>query len=96
MINSQFRFYDYYIYEEIENEYGQTSLQTTKSGKVKMAINLQSQSIVNNILYQDASYQGLTYENIDDNYVIDFEGIKLKVLYVNDFGRMKQVYLARM
>ena len=92
MINSQMRLYNYYIYGE-NDSYGQPALSKDVKGQVKLAINIASQSIQDNINYKDARYVGLTFSGITDQYVIDYEGEKLKVLYVNPLGRYKQVFL---
>ena len=63
-------------------------------GKVKMAINISSQGVLDNIKYKDAQYVGLTHENVNDKLVIDYEGSMLKVLYINPKGRYKQVFLS--
>lgn len=95
MINSQMKNYNYQAYSKKLNEYGQPILSETK-GIIKMAINLSSQALDENSLYSDAQYIGLTFDAIDDKYVIEFGEEKLKVLYVNPFGRYKQVFLSRM
>ena len=63
-------------------------------GQIKMAINLSNQSVQDNINYKDAQYVGLTHADIDDKYIIQYQDERLKVLYVNPFGRMKQVFLS--
>lgn len=97
MINTDLRLYDYYTFGE-DNEYGMATLSDTPNGKIKIAINILSQSVQDNILYKDCSYIGLTKDaNVNDAYVIDYEGKgKLKVLYVNTKGRYKQVFLKEM
>lgn len=95
MINIQMKDYDYYTYGA-NDSYGQPQLSDIK-GKVRMTINLMNQAIGENPLYSGAQYIGLTLDNaIDSTYVIQFDEEKLKVLYVNPFGRYKQVFLARM
>lgn len=96
MINSQMKLYNYFLYG-IKDEYGQLTLSNTAIGKVKIAINISSQSAQDNILYKDCSYIGLTNDkDINDKYVIEYNGNKLKVLYVNPIGRYKQVFLKEM
>lgn len=93
MINSQMRNYNYFTFGEL-NAYGQPKLSTEPIGTIKMAINLSSQSNTNNVLYSQATYIGLTHDaKVNDTYVIEYEGKKLKVLYVNNPGRYKTVYL---
>lgn len=96
MINVDMRDYNYYLYGE-NNAYGQPQLSEEVQGTVKMAIYTVSQSIQDNILYQDCSYIGLTSDaGIDDKYVIQYDKERLKVLYVQPRGRFKQAFLARM
>lgn len=94
MITPQMREYDYYTYESV-NSYGQPHLSEQPKGKIKIAINLISQTIGDNVLYANAQYSGLTFDAIDDTYVIQYGEEKLKVLYVNS-ARYKQAFLARM
>ena len=95
MINSKMRSYNYFTYGE-NNAYGQPQLSETAQGTIKMAINITSQSIQDNIQYKNATYLGLTFATVDDKYVIDYNGVKLKVLYVNPLGRYKQVFMSEM
>lgn len=94
MITADIRYYHYFLYEA-KNEYGQQTLSPEPKGIVKMAIYPTSQAVQDNINYKSANYVGFTNAQIDDSYVIDYFGEKLKVLYVNPRGRMKQVYLAK-
>ena len=61
-----------------------------------MAINLTSQSVQDNINYKDANYMGLTHAKVDDTYIIQYGEERLKVLYVNPFGRLNQVFMKLM
>ena len=93
MINADMRQYDYYTFGELD-EYGQQKLSQEKQGKIKIAINISSQTIQDNINYKNCQYIGLTQAAIDDSYVIQYGESKLKVLYVNPKGRIKQVFLS--
>ena len=96
MINAEFRLYNYYTFGA-DNGYGMPQLSSTPEGQVKMAINISSQSVQDNILYKDCSYIGLTLDaNVDDTYVIEYGKSRLKVLYVNPKGRYKQIFLKEM
>ena len=59
MINADMRIYNYFTIGEL-NEYGQPTISTSPIGIIKMAINLSSQSIQDNINYKDCRYVGLT------------------------------------
>lgn len=93
MISNDMRLYNYFLYED-KDAYGQPQLSKETRGQIKMAINITSQSIQDNINYKGASYLGLTNALIDDSFVIEYGAVKLKVLYVNPKGRLKQVFLA--
>lgn len=96
MVNASMRSYDYFTFGEL-NEYGQPQLSQEPKGKVKLSISLSSQSVQDNINYKDANYVGLTFSSLlDDQCVVQYGDEKLKVLYVNPFGRMNQVFLKRM
>lgn len=90
MINTSMRKYDFSTLGN-KNAYGQ--LVKKPVGSIKMAISLTSQTIQDNINYKEAKYVGLTHEKIDDTYIIDYNGVLLKVLYVNPDGRFKQVFM---
>lgn len=92
MINLNMRLYDYYTFGN-KNAYGQQAISTEVQGQVKLAIYTTSQSIQDNIRYKDATYIALTHAHIDDSFVIQYGEQKLKVLYVNEQGRYKQVFL---
>lgn len=93
MINSQVKTYNYFTLGELD-EYGQPGISAEPQGTVKIAINILSQSIADNIKYKDCSYIGLTFDNsINDSWIIEYGAEKLKVLYVNPIGRYKQVFL---
>lgn len=97
MINANMRLYDYFTIGE-ENDYGQETLpaeDATPVGQIKIAINLSSQTIQDNINYQDANYIGLTHAKVDDTYIIQFGNERLKVLYINPLGRYNQVFLKK-
>lgn len=96
MINNKMRNYDYFTYGE-PNSYGQPQLSEEVQGTVKMTITLTSQAIQDSIKYTNATYLGLTHDsNISDSYVIQYGDKKLKVLYINASGRMKQVFMGEM
>lgn len=96
MINADIRPYNYFTIGE-QDEYGQPQLPAADAepeGIIKMAINITSQSIQENIKYKDAAYMGLTQNaNVDDTYIIQYGNERLKVLYVQPKGRYKQVFM---
>lgn len=98
MINTDMRTYNYYTLGD-NNGYGQAALITDDEGKplvqgtIKMAINISSQNVQDNINYKNAQYIALTPEEVKDTNIIEYNGSKLKVLYINPKGRYKQVFL---
>ena len=77
-----------------KDEYGQDTLSTVATGTLKIAINITSQSVQDNVNYKNAQYVGLTQAKVEDTYVIKMnEESYLKVLYVNPMGRYTQVFL---
>lgn len=94
MINADMRIYEYYTFGK-QNEYGQQALSTAPVGTIKMAINISSQSVQDNINYNGCQYVGLTRDNkVNDSYIIDLNGKLVKVLYINPKGRLNQVFMA--
>lgn len=78
-----------------EDAYGQPQMTPEHAGTIKMAINLTSQSIQDNINYKDSSYIGLTLnKSVNDTYLIEYGDLQLKVLYVNPLGRYTQVFMS--
>lgn len=95
MINANMKNYNFYTYAT-NDEYGQPILSEDVKGSIKMAIYITSQSIQDNINYEDCAYIGLTNDTeVNNTYVIEYEKERLKVLYVNPQGRYKQVFMAR-
>lgn len=95
MINAQMRSYDYFTIGD-KNAYGQPQMpgkDATPVGQIKMTINTSSQTIQDNVRYKDCSYIGLTHAEVDDTYIIQYGNERLKVLYVNPIGRLKQVFM---
>ena len=95
MINTKMRQYTYKKITDTIDDYGQPTIEEIE-GTIKMAINFTNETIQDNSLYSDAQYIGLTLnKNINDTYIINYEGESLKVLFVNKEGKYKQVFMAR-
>lgn len=92
MIEALMKQYSYKVLSQ-RNSYGQISVPTAASGYIKMNIQMLNQSNTNDLLYSDATFIGLTQDYVDDTYIIINGSKELKVLYVNDAGRYKQVWL---
>ena len=95
MINADMRSYNYFTFGD-DNGYGSPTLSSEVKGTIKMAIHTTSQSVQDNIMYQGATYIGLTHDNIDNSFVIALGDERLKVLYVQPKGRFKQVFMEKM
>ena len=98
MINTDMRFYDYYLIGALD-EYKQPQLpakDAIPNGSIKMCINTISQSIAENIKYQNATYIGNTLADITDKYIIKYGDQRLKVLYINPKGRYKSVFMTEL
>ena len=96
MITTEMRQYDYFTFGA-DDKYGQPMISKEPVGQIKMAIYLTSQSIQDNVLFEDSTYMGLTNDTkVNSNYVIKYGEERLKVLYVNPKGRYKQVIMAGM
>lgn len=95
MINIEMKTYNFYTLGE-NDAYGQPKVSTTPTGSLVMAIYPITHSIGDNVIYSNATYMGLTRELVNDKYIFDYRGMRLKVLYVQELGRFKQVYMAKM
>ena len=97
MINADMRNYDFYLYSDpAQDDYGQSVLSEEPQGKIRIAIFTTTQAVQDNINYSTAQYVGMTTESINDRFVIDYEGQKLKVLYVLKKGRFNQAFMGAM
>ena len=94
MITTNMKSYEYYTYTAADG-YGQRQLSETPQGTTKLSIFTISTAIQDNINYKGANYIGFTFDkDINDTYAINYQDRKLKVLYVNNQGRYRQIYLA--
>ena len=60
------------------------------------SVNLYKQNSFDDIRYQQAEYLILTKDkNITDKDTLVFNGQEYKVLYVNPFGRLNQVWVSK-
>lgn len=94
MINTNMRTYSYSTLGAVD-AYGQPTMTETPVGTIKMSITLLNQATQDNALYNGATYVGLTMQEVKDTFVINYGTEKLKVLYVNPYGRYNQVFLCQ-
>jgi hypothetical protein len=93
MIMTDMRAYNYFTLGD-KDAYGQPQVSSEVKGTIKIAINISSQTIQDNINYKDCSYVGLTTDkSVNDKMIIQYGSEKLKVQYVNPRGRFIQVFL---
>ena len=95
-IRTQMKEYPYKTLDSSRDAYGQLKpSSSTPIGTIKMSINLVSQATNSYILYSGADYIGLTTDEVNDTYIIEFGNEDLKVKYVNPIGKLKQVALVK-
>lgn len=98
MIANRMRFYNYWLVA-VNEKYGQEVMPAADAdpaGTVKLSIYPTSTGTQDNILYSNCAYMALTYDaEIDDKYLIQYGKERLKVMYCQPQGRMKQVFLRR-
>lgn len=95
MISAKAKFYNYHTLGEVD-AYGMPQIPKvtdTPKGQIKMSIFHSTLANQDNIKYKDCTYIGLTLAEVKDTFVIDFNGVLLKVLYINPDARVKQVFL---
>ena len=92
MINNDMRDYNYFLLGDYD-EYGQRTLTDKPQGAIKMAIYVLTQTVSDTSPYSEASYIGLTNSDINDAYIVQYGEEKLKVLYIQPRGTLKQVFL---
>ena len=96
MINFDMRLYDFFTIGD-NDAYGQPQITAEPAGKIKIAIYSTSTATQDNVLYKSAEYIGLTTNaEITDRYIIQYDNERLKVLYIQNKGRFKQVFMERM
>ena len=93
MIQSNMKLYNYYTLSEID-DYGTNQISKQISGQVKLSIFLQTKQLSDNSIYKEAQFTALTNDkDINEKYLIEYNNMLLKVLYINDLGRYRQIYL---
>lgn len=93
MINRELRNATVVTYGGVD-EYGQTSTAAQASREISITFGLYQHAEVNDVRFQDVTHYGLTRDrDITDHDHIIIDGVEYKVLFVNPFGRMTQVFL---
>ena len=93
MIQSNMKLYNYYTLGELD-DYGTEQVSKQVSGQVKLSIFLQTKQLSDNSIYKDVQFTALTNDkDINEKNLIEYNNMLLKVLYINDLGRYRQIYL---
>ena len=93
MIQNNMKLYNYYTLDEID-DYGTNQVSQQVSGQVKLSIFLQTKQLSDNSIYKEVQFTALTNDkDINEKYLIEYNNMLLKVLYINDLGRYRQIYL---
>lgn len=93
MIQSNMKLYNYYVLNELD-DYGTNQASEEVKGQVKLSIFLQTKQLSDNSIYKETQFTALTNDkDINEKYLIEYNEKLLKVLYINDLGRYRQVYL---
>ena len=93
MIQNNMKLYNYYTLSELD-DYGTNQVSKQISGQVKLSIFLQTKQLSDNSIYKEVQFTALTNDkDINEKYLIEYNNMLLKVLYINDLGRYRQIYL---
>lgn len=93
MIQSNMKLYNYYVLDELD-DYGTNQASEEVQGQVKLSIFLQTKQLSDNSIYKETQFTALTNDkDINEKYLIEYDENLLKVLYINDLGRYRQIYL---
>ena len=84
----------YNILSEKLDEYGQPVVENVEK-ECLMAISVTKHSPTDSPLYVNSEFTGITQDkNLNDKCIVNYEGMKLKVLYIIK-GRFNQVFMQR-
>jgi len=76
-----------------DDEYGQPQIVEAPLPSITLSFGLYTHSSVEDPRYQDVEYTGLTTHEVNDKMVLQIGDERYKVLFVNPFGRINQVFL---
>lgn len=94
MVNRELRKVELVSFEPGADKFGQQMTIENNSKEIMMTFGLYSHQADESPLYQAVNYFGLTRaKGIKDNQVIRIDGEDHKVLFVNNFSRMTQVFM---
>ena len=78
-----------------KDRYGQELVNVIEDKPITLTFGLYNHKQTDDVRYQDVEYTGLTPYDVSDNQIIVIDNTKYKVLFVNPFGRMSQVFLKK-
>lgn len=76
-----------------QDEYGQDLVDALEEKPITLTFGLYNHKQTDDVRYEDVEYTGLTAYDVSDNQIIAIGDKEYKVLFVNPFGRMNQVFL---
>ena len=96
MVNREMRRVLLVSFEEGADKFGQQmTIEKGEPVEISMTFGLYSHTADESPLYQDVNYFGLTREKgLKDNQIIRVDGKDHKILFVNNFSRLTQVFMA--
>lgn len=94
MVNRELRKVSLISFEPGADKFGQQMTKESEVKEIMMTFGLYSHVADESPLYQAVNYFGLTREkNVRDNQVVEIDGKQHKILFVNNFSRLTQVFM---
>lgn len=94
MVNRELRKVTLVSFEEGPDEYGQQMTKEVGEREIEMTFGLYSHTQSEGPQYQEVNYTGLTKEKeLRDDQVVRVDGKDYKILFVNPYGRLTQVFM---
>lgn len=95
MINREFRKAILTTYDGMD-AYGQMLTEPTDEREIEVTFGLYTHGETADVRYQEATHYGLTREKeVTDKQTLTIDGDEYKILFVNAFGRLTQVFLRK-
>lgn len=94
MVNREMRKVTLVSYKPGADQYGQQMQVPNQEKEIEMTFGLYTHTESEGPQYQDVNYYGLTREKgIADNQTVRIDDKDYKILFVNPFGRLTQVFM---
>jgi hypothetical protein len=95
MINREFRKAILRSYAGVD-AYGQMLSTSVDSREIDITFGLYNHTETSDVRYQEATHYGLTKEkDINDKQTLAIEGIEYKIIFVNPYGRLTQIFMRK-